>query len=58
MSDYSPGEWAHICRTQAAWATNPATKALLLELAREYDTADLREERIMRRSAARLTFDP
>ena len=32
--------WARICRTQAAWTTDPHTRSLLLELAEEYDSVE------------------
>jgi hypothetical protein len=37
MLEKSPGEWARLCRVEAAWATDSQTKALLLEMAAEYE---------------------
>lgn len=37
VPNHTLGEWARICRTQAAWTTDPPTKAFLVELAAEYE---------------------
>ena len=38
-----------ICRVEAAWTLHPATRALLLEMAAEYDVAVECEEQARRR---------
>jgi hypothetical protein len=57
------GEWARICRIQAAWATHPETRRLLLDLAAEFQAASPKpamavdpDDRILQQSIAdRLT---
>ena len=36
MLEHTPGEWARLCRVQAAWTTDLRTKAFLLEMAADY----------------------
>jgi len=37
LADQDPGSWARICRVQAALKAHADTRALLLELAAEFD---------------------
>ena len=37
MPNKTPRERAQICRTEAAWTLHPLTKALLLQMAEEYE---------------------